>query len=157
MPLSRRDKDATWRSSFELGWSKPHLLHELQAERPYQTFPPLPPDTQIDWHEQYVKDHLDVHSSQLTKFVLGPRVPPILASRQRDIGIRVWSGPPSTWPSATATAPAASPALPQRKPPTPKDIGDCILAIKKEREERSEDPPNRDDLCAQVSTRLKRR
>jgi hypothetical protein len=59
----------------------------------------------IDWHDPYVLEHFDERTSQLVKIVLGPRVPPILASRQVDVAIDM------LWP-ADASADAEVPSLP---------------------------------------------
>jgi hypothetical protein len=103
--VAGRDSGATWGPTYRLGRSKPHLLYDLQnGLLDFQTWPPGL-EHLIDWSDPYVREHFDVQASQLTKIVLGPRVPPILASRQQNVGIEVRV--PSL-PAPPADAPAAS-------------------------------------------------
>jgi hypothetical protein len=78
------------------------MLHELRSGRRYRTWPP---EVTFDWHDPYVQERLDMQASQLTKIVLGPRVPPILASDQVNVGLEVWDGeaPLSPSPSSPGT------------------------------------------------------
>jgi hypothetical protein len=92
--------------------SKPRLVWELQNGLPYQTWP-RGIVIEIDWHDLYVLEHLDVPAGGLTKFVPGPRVPPILADRQIDVAIEVLWPPERPADPPLADAPAASPAAPR--------------------------------------------
>jgi hypothetical protein len=109
LAVSVRDKHATTgRSTYTLGWSKPRALHELQNGRRFRTYPPGL-EREIDWSDPYTVDHFDVGASALVKFVPGPRVPPILASRQVTVGIEILDGEVSSPPDVEANAPAATP------------------------------------------------
>jgi hypothetical protein len=152
VPASPRNKRATWCPTGETGASKPRLVHELQNGLPYRTYPPN--ITIDDWTDPYVQERFDVTAGMLVKFVPGPRVPPILASRQIDITIEVlW--PPAApaaeaplLPSASAEAPAATPT-PKR--PSPAAEKECFLAIKKK---RPNDPLSETKMLAEMKLRL---
>jgi hypothetical protein len=65
--VTRRDKDATWRSlgtlCRERDWSKRRLLHELRNGLSYRT---VPPGHAVDWHHPDVERSLDVDASEVT-------------------------------------------------------------------------------------------
>ena len=113
LAVTGRDKDATWGPTNARGWSKQRVVHALQNRLlPFRTWPA---DIAIDWYDPYVLERFDVQASRLTKFVPGPRVPPILASRQIDVDIEILWPPVASdieapsLPPPSAAAPAASP------------------------------------------------
>jgi hypothetical protein len=101
---------ATWRPTGETGASKPRLVWELQnGLLEYRTWPP---DIAIDWTDAYTIERFDVQAGLLKRFVPGPRVPPILASRQIDVAIEVRRPPaaPADVQAPSLPAPADVPA-----------------------------------------------
>jgi hypothetical protein len=129
-PASPRDKGATptWRWTGETGAPKPHLVYLLQHGLPYETYPP---GITIDWSDAYTLERFDEQAGLLRKFVPGPRVPPILASRQIDIAIKV------LWPPAKRPSDAA--------------VERCFRKIM---EERLDDPPSQTWMITELERRL---
>ena len=141
MPLSTRNKNATWRSLGTLcrkrDWSKPRVLYELQNGLRYRTIPPW--HEKIDWHDPIMQHRLNVEASEMTMMGLDFVT----------LGIEVLDEPADVEaPLPSVDAPATVPA-PLRV--SSKDIRDCILAIQKE---RPNDPPGRDELWQEVENRL---
>jgi hypothetical protein len=167
VPSGTRNKRATWRSvdthCRERDWSEPRLLYELQNGWPYQTWPP---GQTIDWYHPEVK--FDLAASKVTYRSVVTLPPGVIRVRvpnagvQSDdiipklctVGLDLWALPDAPAdaeaPLPSVDAPATVPA-PLRKPLTNKEVGNCILAIK---EERPDDPPDRDELRDEVENRL---
>jgi hypothetical protein len=154
-PSSTRDINATWRSLAthcrELDWSRRRLLDEFQNGLRFRTIP-SGHENEINWHDPIVTSSLNVEASEVT--YEGVDRLDRRAVRSYTVGIEVpW--PPDApadaeAPLPSADAPALAPA-PRRIPLTGKDLRDCILAIK---EERPDDPPDRDELREEVENRL---
>jgi hypothetical protein len=113
--VSGRNNRATWRPTYALG-SRERALYELQNGRKFRTWPPGL-EHEINWHDPYTQEHYDHQASALKSFVPGPRVPPILASRQIDVSIEIEfqdgeieisEGEIPFLPSPPADAPAAA-------------------------------------------------
>jgi hypothetical protein len=128
-------------------------VHELQNGLPYRTYPPN--ITIDDWTDPYVQERFDLTAGMLVKFVPGPRVPPILASRQIDVAIEVLWPPVARdaeaplLPASSADAPVATPA-PKR--PSDDAVERCFREIMAE---RPDDPPDEPWMFAEMKRRLK--
>ncbi len=104
--VTRRDKDATWRSvgtlCRERDWSKPRLIHELQNGLRYRT---IPEGYVIDWHDRLrVQPNLNVEASEVKIYV---------NRRWLTVGIEVLPPMDPEVPAPSANAQAASPAPPR--------------------------------------------
>jgi hypothetical protein len=90
LAVTRRDKDATWRSlgtlCRELDWSRPRLIYKLQNGLPYRT---VPPGHAIDWRDLNVVHRLDVEASTVTLVLGVPKIDGALTLDTLTVGIEV--------------------------------------------------------------------
>jgi hypothetical protein len=147
VPSTPRNKNATWRPIGDLGWPKPRALHELRNGLKFRTWPPGH-EHEINWHDPYFCERLDLATSTLRRVVLGERKPPILASRQIDVGIEVWDGDMPSQPAPPANAPAAASV---RRRVSAADEEQCFRDILGE---RPDDPPTESWLLEEMEWRL---
>jgi hypothetical protein len=149
VPSSTRDKDATWRTlgtlCRELDWSRPRLIQELQNGLRYRT---VPPGRVIDWHDFNVLRWLNVEASEVSFYEAREQSSIVIGPRRVTIGIEVLPADAEV-PAPPASVPAASPA--PSKTVSQAALRNCILTIKAE---RPNDPPDEEELWAEVERRL---
>jgi hypothetical protein len=137
--VTRRDKDATWRTlgtlCRERDWSQPRALYELQNGLPYRT---IPPGYKVDWHASDVQRSLDVQASTVA-LMLGVFGGGGIGFNRPVVGIEVLppmdaSAPPTASAPLTPVKRQCKPPAPVkrwRKPPPQKDIKDALSTILK--------------------------
>jgi len=155
-----RDKDATWISLGELGWSKPRIVHDLQSGG--LIFRTWPPGRVINLHHPETVCSLDVEASTVVVFGVMPDGPQIISER---VGIEVMLPEVEVQPPTEVEAPAdadEAPVFHITQPPLPVSAPRKVAAaelerhfrkIMEERNERSEGPPTEEWLYPELTGR----
>jgi hypothetical protein len=155
VPAPPRDKDATWQRTGAFcdkhGWSRARLLWELQNDRVRcRTIPPGR-ESEIDWHDPWVQERLDIENSQVTardpeqaKTTWGRIVFVDVGAETLDIEVRLAA-------EATADAPRR-PVDRWRKPPSVEAIEAAALAVAKNY--TPDNPPTQADWWTKFNAQL---